>query len=106
MSRKSQETIGPNVDIPATTESNAFQHEKLQQSFAASDGGLFLRSSIKSCSTIRKGSVPGSPGNIRKIRFISPDISGPRLCSVQSFASITRGNREGYNNGNARNQLF
>ena len=23
MSRKSQETIGPNVDIPATTESNA-----------------------------------------------------------------------------------
>ena len=25
MSRKSQETIGPNVDIPATTESNAFQ---------------------------------------------------------------------------------
>ena len=29
MSRKSQETIGPNVDIPATTESNAFQHERL-----------------------------------------------------------------------------
>src|SRR5258707_13718098 len=28
MSRKSQETIGPNVDIPATTESNAFQHTK------------------------------------------------------------------------------
>jgi len=25
MSRKSQETIGPNVDIPATTEFNAFQ---------------------------------------------------------------------------------
>jgi hypothetical protein len=25
MSRKSQETIGPNVDIPATTESNAGQ---------------------------------------------------------------------------------
>ena len=25
MSRKSQETIGPNVDIPATTESNSFQ---------------------------------------------------------------------------------
>lgn len=25
MSRKSRETIGPNVDIPATTESNAFQ---------------------------------------------------------------------------------
>ena len=24
MSRKSQETIGPNVDTPATTESNAF----------------------------------------------------------------------------------
>ena len=29
MSRKSQETIGPNVDIPATTESNSFQHERL-----------------------------------------------------------------------------
>jgi hypothetical protein len=29
MSRKSQETIGPNVDIPATTESNGFQHERL-----------------------------------------------------------------------------
>ncbi len=29
MSRKSQETIGPNVDIPATTESNVFQHERL-----------------------------------------------------------------------------
>jgi len=29
MSRKSRETIGPNVDIPATTESNAFQHERL-----------------------------------------------------------------------------
>ncbi len=29
MSRKSQETIGPNVDIPATTESNALQHERL-----------------------------------------------------------------------------
>jgi hypothetical protein len=29
MSPKSQETIGPNGDIPATTESNAFQHERL-----------------------------------------------------------------------------
>ena len=28
MSRKSQETIGPNVDIPATTESNAFQRKR------------------------------------------------------------------------------
>src|ERR1700683_4325234 len=48
MPLKSQETIGPIVDIPATTESNAFQHERLQHSFAARDGGLFLRSSIKS----------------------------------------------------------
>jgi hypothetical protein len=39
MSRKSQETIGPSVDIPATTESNAFQHQRFQQPFAASDGG-------------------------------------------------------------------
>src|ERR1700733_14485192 len=29
MSQESPETIGPNVDIPATTESNAFQHERL-----------------------------------------------------------------------------
>jgi hypothetical protein len=29
MSRKSQETIGPNADIPATTESNAYLHERL-----------------------------------------------------------------------------
>src|SRR5258708_10263822 len=29
MSRKSQETTGPNVDIPATTESNTLQHERL-----------------------------------------------------------------------------
>src|SRR5260370_21503487 len=29
MSRKSQETTGPNVDIPATTESNTFQRERL-----------------------------------------------------------------------------
>jgi hypothetical protein len=41
MSRKGQETIGPSVDIPAATKSNAFQHERLQASFAASDGGLF-----------------------------------------------------------------
>jgi hypothetical protein len=41
MSRKSQETIGPNVDIRAMTESNAFQQERLQESFAASDGRLF-----------------------------------------------------------------
>jgi hypothetical protein len=29
MSRKSQATIGPNVGIPGTTESDAFQHERL-----------------------------------------------------------------------------
>ena len=29
MSRKNQETIGPNVDIPATTESSAFHNERL-----------------------------------------------------------------------------
>jgi|HubBroStandDraft_2_1064218.scaffolds.fasta_scaffold505195_2 hypothetical protein len=29
MSRKGQETIGPNVDIPATTKSNDFQHERM-----------------------------------------------------------------------------
>ena len=29
MSRKSQETIGTNVDIRVMTESNAFQHERL-----------------------------------------------------------------------------
>jgi hypothetical protein len=37
MSRKSQETIGPNVDIPVTTESNASQNERLPESFAASE---------------------------------------------------------------------
>jgi len=30
MSRKSQETIGPNVDIPATTEFNAFRQERFE----------------------------------------------------------------------------
>jgi hypothetical protein len=40
MSRKSQETIGPNVDIPATTESNVFQNERLPESFAASERGV------------------------------------------------------------------
>jgi hypothetical protein len=29
MSRKSQETIGPNVGIRVTTESNSFRHERL-----------------------------------------------------------------------------
>jgi hypothetical protein len=42
MSRKSQETIGLNADIPVTTESKAFQLERLQESFAASDGSLLL----------------------------------------------------------------
>ena len=40
MSRKSQETIGPNVDIPVTTESNASQNERLPESFAASEQGV------------------------------------------------------------------
>jgi len=31
MSRKSQETIGPNVDIPATTAFNAFQRATWQE---------------------------------------------------------------------------
>jgi hypothetical protein len=31
----------PNVDIPATTESNTFQNERLQESFRASEGDLF-----------------------------------------------------------------
>jgi len=31
MSRKSQETIGPNVDIPATMEFNAFQRATWQE---------------------------------------------------------------------------
>jgi hypothetical protein len=30
MARKSHETIGPNVYIPATTESNVLQYERLQ----------------------------------------------------------------------------
>jgi hypothetical protein len=47
MSRKSQETIGPNVDIPATMEFSAFQHEKLQESFARERWTSILRSSIK-----------------------------------------------------------
>jgi hypothetical protein len=42
MSRKSQETIGPNVDIPATTQSKAFQHEGLRGFFAASDPLIFV----------------------------------------------------------------
>ena len=42
MSRKSQETIGPSVDIPATTESSAVRHERLQESFAPT-GNLVQR---------------------------------------------------------------
>jgi hypothetical protein len=36
MSRKSQEIIGPNVDIPATTESKPLSHEGKRRD---SDGG-------------------------------------------------------------------
>ena len=48
MSRKSRETIGPNVDIPSTTESNAFQdvHEitaQISQRCAQSDRGVKRR---------------------------------------------------------------
>jgi len=43
------------------------------------------------CLTIRKGSVPGSPGNIRKTRFTSPDTSAARSCSGRISVLITRG---------------
>ncbi len=52
MSRKSQETIGPNVDIPATTESNSFQHERLLfPSLRAEERYLFAET-VQRCRSI------------------------------------------------------
>jgi hypothetical protein len=55
MSRKSQETIGPSMDIRTTTESNAFQHERFQEPFAASDGGRFCE--VQSSYNKRRGEL-------------------------------------------------
>src|SRR5712671_3786124 len=92
MSRKSQETIGPNVDIPATTESNAFQRQRLLlPSKRAEERGIVSRKRmIRRCR-----SIPSSNRLVHEFLAYSQRCIGSELSNRRKYVRVEDSDRRG-----------